>query len=56
MSAQTKCDPLRAANELRGQWASEKRRLAFFGGGTSHRSSCGFVIYLLSFADVVERL
>lgn len=33
---QTEFDPLREANELRGQLASEKRRLAFlFGAGTS---------------------
>jgi hypothetical protein len=36
MSAQTEFDPLREANELRSQLASEKRRLAFlFGAGTS---------------------
>src|SRR5688572_13835837 len=34
--AQTEFDPLREANELRSQLASEKRRLAFlFGAGTS---------------------
>lgn len=33
---QTEFDPLREANELRSQLASEKRRLAFlFGAGTS---------------------
>src|SRR6476469_6196638 len=36
MTAQTEFDPLREANELRSQLASEKRRLAFlFGAGTS---------------------
>lgn len=36
MAGQTEFDPLREANELRGQLASEKRRLAFlFGAGTS---------------------
>jgi hypothetical protein len=36
MAPQTEFDPLREANELRGQLASEKRRLAFlFGAGTS---------------------
>jgi len=36
MKATTEFDPLREANELRGQLASEKRRLAFlFGAGTS---------------------
>lgn len=36
MNAQTEFDPLREANELRSQLASEKRRLAFlFGAGTS---------------------
>ena len=36
MTVQTEFDPLREANELRSQLASEKRRLAFlFGAGTS---------------------
>src|SRR5688572_15097810 len=36
MTPKTEFDPLREANELRGQLASEKRRLAFlFGAGTS---------------------
>jgi hypothetical protein len=36
MNAQLEFDPLREANELRSQLASEKRRLAFlFGAGTS---------------------
>lgn len=36
MTVPTEFDPLREANELRSQLASEKRRLAFlFGAGTS---------------------
>lgn len=36
MPPQTEFNPLREANELRSQLASEKRRLAFmFGAGTS---------------------